>query len=363
MPDLCDDQTDFEEAMTGTTAPIEVLITARVTQEQLDRMRSLHPRLIIRGEPGGIAIMTAEEAAAARINITGFDYPDFRPDLDYQGLLRKAEVLFATRVPPEVVKRAPRLRWIQFTSAGVDHLWQPSLGEANVAVTSTKGIHAYPMAEFVMSAILAFEKGVPRMLRSQREHRWDRFMVEELLGKTMVLLGVGEIGRGAARLAKAFGIRTIGVGRRATGDAPAPELDERVSADALPGILGRADYVVASLPLTARTRASINEAAFRAMKRSAIFVNVGRGKTVDEAALTRALQEGWIGAAALDVFEQEPLPAASPLWDLPNVLVSPHMGSDTERYMDRMTEILYDNLVRYAEGRPLRNVVDPREGY
>jgi phosphoglycerate dehydrogenase-like enzyme len=245
----------------------------------------------------------------------------------------------------------------------VDHLWQPSLGEANVAVTSTKGIHAYPMAEFVMGAILAFEKGVPRMLRSQREHRWDRFMVEELMGKTMVLLGVGEIGRGTARLAKAFGIQTVGVGRRATGDAPAPELDERVSADALPGVLSRADYVVASLPLTTRTRGSISEQAFRAMKRSAIFVNVGRGKTVDEVALTRALQEGWIGAAALDVFEQEPLPSESPLWDLPNVLISPHMGSDTDRYMERMTEVLYDNLVRYAEGRPLRNVVDPKEGY
>ena len=99
------------------------------------------------------------------------------------------------------------------------------------------------------------------------------------------------------------------------------------------------------------------------MKRSAIFVNVGRGKTVDEAALTRALQEGWIGAAALDVFEQEPLPTTSPLWDMPNVLISPHMGSDTERYMERMTDVLYDNLVRYAEGHPLRNVVDPREGY
>jgi len=349
--------------MAGATDPIEVLITARVTQEQLDRLRSLHPRLVIRGEPGGIAIMTAEEAAAARINITGFDYPDFRPDLDYQGLLARAEVLFATRIPPEVVKRAPRLRWIQFTSAGVDHLWQPSLGDHDVTVTSTKGIHAYPMAEFVMSAVLTFEKGVPRMLRSQREHRWDRFMVEELRGKTMVLLGVGEIGRGTARLAKAFGIHTVGVGRRTTGDVPAPELDERVSADALPEVLSRADYVIASLPLTARTRGSINEAAFRAMKRSAIFVNVGRGKTVDETALTRALQEGWIGAAALDVFEQEPLPAASPLWDMPNVLISPHMGSDTDRYMDRMTEILYDNLVRYAEGRPLRNVVDPREGY
>jgi phosphoglycerate dehydrogenase-like enzyme len=349
--------------MSSKTEPIEVLITARVTQDQIDRMCSLHPRLVIHGEPGGIAIMTAEEAAAHRINITGFDYPDFRPDIDYQGLLAKAEVLFATRIPPEVVKRAPRLRWIQFTSAGVDHLWQPSLGEANVAVTSTKGIHAYPMAEFVMGAILAFEKGVPRMLRSQREHRWDRFMVEELLGKTMVLLGVGEIGRGTARLAKAFGVHTVGVGRRANGDAPAPELDERVSADALPRVLSRADYVVASLPLTTRTRGSINEQAFRAMRRSAIFVNVGRGKTVDEAALTRALQEGWIGAAALDVFEQEPLPSESPLWDLPNVLISPHMGSDTDRYMERMTEVLYDNLVRYAEGRPLRNVVDPKEGY
>ena len=349
--------------MTERQDPIEVLVTARVMQEQLDRMRTLHPRLIIHGEPGGIAIMTAEEAAVHKINITGLDYPEFRPDIDYRGLLARAEVLFATRIPPEVVKRAPRLRWIQFTSAGVDHLWQPSLGAANVAVTTTRGIHAYPMAEFVMSCVLAFEKGVPRMLRSQRERRWDRFMVEELLGKTMVLLGVGEIGRGVARLAKAFGIHTVGVGRREMRDEAVPELDEQLSSAALPGVLGRADYVVASLPLTARTRGALNEEMFRAMKPSTVFVNVGRGRTVDEAALIRALKEGWIGAAALDVFEQEPLPTASPLWDLPNVLISPHMGSDTARYMERMTEVLYDNLIRYAEGRPLRNVVDPKEGY
>lgn len=349
--------------MTARQDPIEVLVTARVTMEQLDRMRTLHPRLIIHGEPGGIAIMTAEEAAAHKINITGLDYPEFRPDLDYRGLLARAEVLFATRIPPDVVKRAPRLRWIQFTSAGVDHLWQPSLGATNVAVTTTRGIHAYPMAEFVMSCVLAFEKGVPRMLRSQREHRWDRFLVEELLGKTMVLLGVGEIGRGVARLAKAFGIHTVGVGRRETRDETIPELDEQLSSAALPGVLGRGDYVVASLPLTARTRGVVNEPMFRAMKPSTVFVNVGRGRTVDEAALVRALQEGWIGAAALDVFEQEPLPTTSPLWDLPNVLISAHMGSDTARYMERMAEVLYDNLIRYAEGRPLRNVVDPKEGY
>jgi phosphoglycerate dehydrogenase-like enzyme len=342
--------------------PIEVLVAARVTAEQLERMKALHPRLVIRGEPGGIAIMTAEEAAAHRIGISGIDYPDFRPDLDYQGLLARAEVLFATRIPPDVVKRAPRLRWIQFTSAGVDHLWHPSLGEANVTVTSTKGIHAHPMAEFVLSCLLVFAKGWPRMLEHQRARRWERFLLEELLGTTMVLVGVGEIGRGVARLARAFGIRTVGVRRRE--GAAEPEFDEQVSAAAaLPGILGRADSVVASLPLTAKTRGLLDERMFRAMKPSAIFVNVGRGRTCDEAALVRALREGWIRGAALDVFEQEPLPADSPLWDLPNVLISPHMGSDTARYTERMTDVLYDNLVRYAEGQPLRNVVDPREGY
>ena len=178
----------------------------------------------------------------------------------------------------------------------------------------------------------------------------------------MVLLGVGEIGRGVARLAKAFGIHTVGVRRRHEGEA-APEFDELLSVAAMPDILGRGDYVVASLPLTAKTRGLLDDRAFRAMKPSAIFVNVGRGRTVDEAALVRALREGWIGAAALDVFEQEPLAPASPLWNLPNVLISPHMGSDTARYMERMTDVLCDNLVRYAEGRPLRNVVDPREGY
>lgn len=349
--------------MSSSREPIEVLVTARVTAEQLVRMRTLHPRLVIRGEPGGIAIMTAAEAMAHNINISGFDYPEFRPDLDYQAMLADAEVLFATRIPPDVVKRAPRLRWIQFTSAGVDHLWNPSLGEANVVVTSTKGIHASPMAEFVMSCLLVFAKGWPRLLENQRERRWGRFMIEEVLGQTMALVGVGEIGRGVARLAKAFGIRTVGVGRTAGVSELFPELDERHPVEALHQALGRADFVVASLPLTAKTRGLLNESAFRAMKPSAIFVNVGRGRTVDQTALERALREGWIAGAALDVFEQEPLPPDSPLWDLTNLLISPHMGSDTAMYMERMTDVLYDNLVRYAEGRPLRNVVDPKEGY
>jgi len=237
------------------------------------------------------------------------------------------------------------------------------LSDAQITVTSTKGIHASPMAEFVMSCLLMFAKGWRRLWQQQQDHRWQPFLLEELSGKSVVLLGIGEIGRGVGRVAKAFGMHVIGVGRRESRDGCPPELDEQASVASLDQVLPRADYVVASLPLTRKTRGLLDEQAFRAMKPSTIFVNVGRGRTVDEGALIRALREGWIAGAALDVFEQEPLAADSPVWDVPNLLVCPHMGSDTPRYTERMTEVLYDNLLRYAEGRPLRNVVDPEEGY
>ena len=343
--------------------PIHVLVSARVTQEQLERMKSVDPRLVIHGEPGGIAIMTAEEAAANRIIITGIDYPVFRSDIDYNHLLAEADVLLATRIPPDVVQRAPRLRWIQFTSAGVDHLWNPTLREANIIVTSTRGIHVIPLSEFVLSCILMFAKGWPRLIRQQREHEWSKFLTEEVHGKTLVCIGVGEIGKGVGRLARAFGMRVIGVRRRDDVHERPPEVDEIFPVSALSQVLPRADYVVACLPLTALTRACLGEEAFRAMKPSAFFVNVGRGKTVDENALVRSLREGWIRGAALDVFAEEPLPQNSPWWDLPNVLICPHMGTDTALYAEHITEVVCDNLKRYAQGQPLRNVIDQNEGY
>jgi phosphoglycerate dehydrogenase-like enzyme len=179
----------------------------------------------------------------------------------------------------------------------------------------------------------------------------------------VVLIGTGEIGAAVARVTKQLGMHVIGVRRRpGEGSLPAG-IDEAVSYEHLREVIGRGDFVVASLPLTGKTHRMLGEGVFRAMKRSAVFVNVGRGKTVDEGALARALQAGWIRGAALDVYEQEPLPAESSLWDAPNVLVSPHMGSDTPRYMERMTELLCDNLRRYAAGERLRNVVDPVERY
>jgi phosphoglycerate dehydrogenase-like enzyme len=158
-------------------------------------------------------------------------------------------------------------------------------------------------------------------------------------------------------------MKTIGVRRRPGRDGVDPAIDDVVEMGAMADTLGRADYVVSSLPLTDRTRGVLDDRFFMGMKPSAIFVNVGRGKTVREAALVRALQEKWIAGAGLDVYELEPLPPDSPLWTMPNVLLSPHMCGDTAMYMERFTDILCDNLRRYAEGRPLRNVVDPRERY
>ena len=337
---------------------VHVLLSTRVTEDQIQRMTAVHPRLAIHGEPGGYATVDPAE-----LDHRGIDYPDERPDVDVEALLAKAEVLVATRIPSDVTARAPKLRWIQVTSAGIDHLWKPCLDGTDIMLTSAKGIHAGPMAEFVMGTILLFAKGFLRLADQRRERRWDRFLVDEIAGQTLALIGTGAIGSAVGEAAKAAGMRVVGV-RRREGRAGLPAaFDEVVSADALDAVLGRADYVVNSLPLTERTRGLLGESTFWAMKSSAIFVNVGRGKTVDEAALTAALRDRRIAGAALDCFETEPLPEASALWDLPNVLISPHMGSDSALYMERMTDVLCDNLKRYAEGRALQNVIDPVERY
>jgi phosphoglycerate dehydrogenase-like enzyme len=159
--------------------PVHVLISAKVTAEQLARMRGLHPRLIIHGEPGGFAIMHASE-----VDYKGIDYPDERPDVDVETLVGQAEAIIATRIPNNLLDRAHRLRWLQFTSAGVDHLWKPSLDAGTVIVTSAKSIHGTPISEFVMGCMLFFAKGMARMQQQQRERIYKKFLIEELFAKT-----------------------------------------------------------------------------------------------------------------------------------------------------------------------------------
>lgn len=298
----------------------------------------------------------------AELSFKPLDYPRERPDVDVESLLRRAEVLIASRLPRDLLGRAPRLRWLHLTSAGVDHLWNPSLDDADIVITKAS-MHGVPICEFVLGCMLLFAKKIDRIREQQRRHHWQKFVIEELFGKTVVIAGLGETGRAIAKRAKDFGMHVIGIRRRAGSEGPPGAVDEIVAIGELDLVARRADYVVGALPFTPRTRRVMAESMFRAMKPSALFVNVGRGGTVDQAALVRALKEGWISGAALDVYEQEPLPPDSPLWDMPNVLVSPHMATDTPMYTERSTQLFCDNLRRYASGEPLHHVVDRNERY
>ena len=245
---------------------------------------------------------------------------------------------------------APRVRWIHSRSAGLDELLFPDLAESAVPLTNARGVFSEVLGEFAIAAVLFFAKGLRRMIRSREAGVWDQFDTVEVAGQTMGVIGLGDIGKAAARRADAMGMRVIGL-RRTDGPERKREL------------LELADYVVLSTPLTPETRGLIGEAELRAMKPEAVLINVGRGPLVDETALIAALRDRRIGGAALDVFNQEPLPAGHPYFGLDNLLLSPHSADHTPDWQQRAMQLFLDNFERYRKGEPLRNVVDKRRGY
>jgi glyoxylate/hydroxypyruvate reductase len=228
-----------------------------------------------------------------------------------------------------------------------------------VTITTSSGVHAIPLAEFAVLGLLTIAKDLPRFAEDQRARAWPevRRPLRELDGQTLFLVGLGEIGRETARLAKAFGMRTVGI-RRSRRPPPA-HVDEVHGPDELAGLAGRADAMVVSLPLTEETAGMIDRATIERLPPSCIFVNVGRGGVVDEPALVEALRAGRIAGAVLDVFATEPLPQDSPLWGLPNVLVTPHAVALSARENQRIVELFVANLRRYLDGQPLAKVVEP----
>jgi phosphoglycerate dehydrogenase-like enzyme len=250
----------------------------------------------------------------------------------------------------QVWRMAPRVRWIHSRSAGLDVLLFPELAESAVPLTNARGVFSEILGEFVIAAVLFFAKGLRRMVRSQEAGVWDQFDTVEVSGQTMGVIGLGDIGKAAARRAEAMGLRVIGVGRV---DGPERKLE----------LLAQSDYVVLSAPLTPQTRGFIGAAELRAMKPGAILINVGRGPLVDEAALIAALHEKRIGGAALDVFNREPLPPGHPFFSLDNLLLSAHAADHTPDWQQRTMQLFLDNFERYRKGEPLRNVVDKRRGY
>jgi phosphoglycerate dehydrogenase-like enzyme len=262
-------------------------------------------------------------------------------------------------------KRAKSVRWVHSLAAGVDGLLFPELVESNVPLTNARGVFKRPLAEFAVLGLLFHFKRVRRLIDNQRERRWDDFHVKLADERVMGVVGYGEVGRECALLAKGLGMRIQAVRRNPQRSTTDLVLDRVFAPQDLLQMLAQIDVLVCAAPLTADTYHMIGEAQFAVMKPSAIVINVGRGPVIDEAAMMRALQDKRIAGASLDVFEQEPLPESSPLWDMDNVLISPHCTDRTEDpdWLELSLRAFIANFHRYRKGEALESVVDKRAGY
>jgi len=319
------------------------------------------PRVLVLGHPESAHLQLLSELAQPTDLHIGAD-ADF---VDREAPL--ADVLLHAGVDGSVFRRAwavaKRVRWVHSLWAGVDGILTPEFVASPVPLTNARGVFAEALGEYAIAAILHFAKNIPLMSRNRQAGHWEWLTVEMARGRTLGVVGYGEIGRAAGRLAAAMGMRVVALRRRAelsSGDGIA----ERVYAPAqLREMLGEADYVLLAMPATAETRHAIGAAELRAMKSSAVLINVGRGNAVDEGALVDALRERRIHGAALDVFETEPLPPEHPLYTLDNVLISAHSADRTPGWLDRAVRMFVENYGRFVRGEPLLNVVDKKAGY
>ncbi|MER5791733.1 D-2-hydroxyacid dehydrogenase [Streptomyces sp. NPDC001980] len=274
--------------------------------------------------------------------------------------LPAADVLLVWDFASPAVREAwpgegPRPGWVHTASAGVDHLMCPELAASDTVVTNARGVFDAPIAEYVAALVLALAKDLPRTLDLQRERTWRHREARRVAGTRACVVGTGPIGRAIVRTLKALGVTTALVGRVPRTGIHGP--------DDLDRLMSRADWVIVAAPLTEQTYGMFDAHRFGVMQPSACFINVGRGQLVDEEALVRALTRRWIAAAALDVFTTEPLPADSPLWNVPGLLVSPHMSGDTVGWRDALGVQFVELYERWAAGRSLLNVVDKKRGY
>ena len=333
-----------------------ILLSANLQQEHIATLQSIHPSVIVHGGPGGAAFEPPNEVEATELT-----YPQFKPGVDVDAILHDCQVVIAFKLPADILERAPDLRWIQFTHAGVDEFLTDRLRESQIAITNISGVHSISMAEMVLSMMLIFVKSWPAFMEQKRERVWRRHVPRDLQGKTLGIIGAGNIGRAVARTGKFMGMRVLAVKRHVTGAIEG--IDQLFPPSQLTSVLSASDFLVLCVPLTHETYHMLGAEELRAMSSGSYLINVSRGEVVEQEALIRALSEGPIAGAALDVFREEPLPEESPLWDMPNVLITPHIAGDTTAYLDRMTDVIAQNVRRYVSDQPLINVVDPVLGY
>ncbi|MBA4115223.1 MAG: D-2-hydroxyacid dehydrogenase [Rubrobacter sp.] len=336
-------------------------ITSYFEEEHVERIRGVDDRLRV--------LYCGDLVPPPRWSGDHTGPPDWRRsekgERAFLEMLAEAEVLydFPRGYVKDLIRVAPKLRWVQASMAGAGEVAEKAgLHRTGVIVTTASGVYSGPLAEFVMMALLQHVKDLNRLRRDKAEKRWRETSTETLRGKTLCIVGMGSIGRAVAVRARPFGMRVTGVKRTVREDDAAREdADELYATRDLHAALRGADYVVVTLPNTPETYRLVDAAAISAMKLGAYFVNVGRGKVVDEGALVEALESGHLAGAALDVFEEEPLPEGSPLWDLENVLVSPHSTDNVPGLTNELqSELFSDNLRSYLDGEPLTNELDKR---
>ena len=333
-------------------SPLQAEHVARIAAAEPDRIRVIY-------EP---TLLPAPRSAA--------DHDGVGPDLDQQGIatwrahLASADILFDFDwfEPECLTVNAPKVKWVQATSAGIgEYLARTGLARADVVFTTAAGVHAIPLAEHVALGLLYMVKSVPKLRAWQAAHHWEAFTTEQLAGRRMLLIGLGHVGRQIALTCAGLELEVWGIDPRAT--EPPGGVSRLVARTDLCSSLSEVDVLVLSCPYTAETHHLIGAEELAAMRSSAFVINVARGAVIDEPALVNALRADRLSGAVLDVFEEEPLPESSPLWDMPNVLITPHSVSTVAAENGRITDLFIDNLQRYLAGEPLLNVFVPSRGF
>ncbi len=296
----------------------------------------------------------------ARHILTGDEKGAYSSELDV--LLSEAEIIYGRRPPPNMISRAPRLKWFQTFLAGVDHFLDEELVKSPVKITNMSGLHTC-VAETTLSIILMFAKRAPFCLENKRLKKWVRYDPSAVEGSTVGIIGLGKIGKITARLCRSFGMKVYATRRSAKKGDTTRNVDKIYPMKDLDILLSRCDFVVSILPATKETDRMFGEKEFRKMKESAFFINMGRGNAVDEDALVKALSKGWIAGAGLDAYVTEPLPKKSKLWELPNVIMFPHVSGRMKDYEQNINRLFCENLDRYLHGRRLKNLVNKKKGY
>jgi phosphoglycerate dehydrogenase-like enzyme len=339
---------------------VRVLIASPLEREHVDRIAAVDPRIDVLYAPDLLPVPRYQADHAGRSR----QLTDAQLD-QWRALLSTAHVSFDFDwyAPAEMPTNCPDLRWIQATSSGIGQFVERTgLDRTEIIFTKAAGVHAVPLAEFALAGVLYFVKGLPTIAARQAAHHWERYTTRQLAGRRVMIVGLGQVGLKVAEVFAAMGVEVWGAARD-PHNVDAPSVSKIVEFGAIDELLPDVDAIVLCCPLTPQTQGLLDKRRLGLLPAGAIVVNIARGPVIDEPSLIEALADGHLGGACLDVVTVEPLPQDSPLWDMPNVIISPHSASTVDVENSMLTDLFCDNLRRWLDGQQLRNLYSREKGY